>query len=226
MDGTPSTLVVNGMIADFGEDCLRGPDGKPAALRPQAFAVLRLLAERPGRLVTKEELIAGVWPGIAVTDDPYDAISRADAVVVVTEWPEFVKLDPRRVADSMAGTLVIDGRACLDAAAYERAGLRIAGDRSRGPLLRREPLHGGRIAHTGCRWCGVPLRGPGALRRLLHDGRQHMPHPGIGRRLGDRGRQDLPDHSSQTLRIVHHADEAPQRLDLAPDQQGSQLLKL
>jgi nucleotide sugar dehydrogenase len=66
-------------------------------------------------------------PGIAVTDDPYDAIARADAVVVVTEWPEFVKLDPRRVAESMAGTLVIDGRACLDAAAYERAGLHIVG---------------------------------------------------------------------------------------------------
>ena len=36
----------------------------------------------------------------------------------------------------------------------------------------------------------------------------------------------LPDHSSQALGIVHHAGEPRQRLDLAADQQGSQLLEL
>ena len=33
-----------------------------------------------------------------------------------------------------------------------------------------------------------------ALRRLLHDGGQHVPHALITRRPGDRGRQDAPDH--------------------------------
>ena len=65
-----------------------------------------------------------------------------------------------------------------------------------------------------------------ALRRLLHDGRQHMAHPRVARRLGDGGRQDVPDHSSQALGIVHHAGEPRQRLDLAADQQGPQLLEL
>ena len=45
------------------------------------------------------------------------------------------------------------------------------------------------------------------LRRLLHDRRQHVPHPRIARRLGDRGRQDVPDHGCQALGIVHHAGE-------------------
>ena len=72
--------------------------------------------------------------------------------------------------------------------------------------------------------CGIaPDR---ALRRLLHDGRQHMPHPLVARRLGDRGRQDAPDHRSQALGIVHDAGEPRQRLDLAADQQGPQLLEL
>ena len=65
-----------------------------------------------------------------------------------------------------------------------------------------------------------------ALRRPLHDGRQHMPHPLIARRLGDRGRQDAPDRRGEALGIVHHAGEPRQRLDLAADQQGPQLLEL
>ena len=38
------------------------------ALRPKAWALLRYLAERPGALVSKEELLAAVW-GAAVSDD-------------------------------------------------------------------------------------------------------------------------------------------------------------
>jgi DNA-binding winged helix-turn-helix (wHTH) protein len=37
------------------------------ALRPQALAVLRYVAERPGQLVTKEELLTHLWPGLYVT---------------------------------------------------------------------------------------------------------------------------------------------------------------
>ena len=37
-------------------------------LTPKAFAVLRALLARPGRLVTKDELWQSVWPGIAVSD--------------------------------------------------------------------------------------------------------------------------------------------------------------
>ena len=37
-------------------------------LRPKAFAILELLVARAGRLVTKEQLLAAVWPDTAVTD--------------------------------------------------------------------------------------------------------------------------------------------------------------
>lgn len=39
------------------------------ALRPKSFDVLRHLAENPGRVVTKDELIGAVWPSVFVTDD-------------------------------------------------------------------------------------------------------------------------------------------------------------
>ena len=63
------TLTVNGITADFGSETLRDKSGASVDLRPQAFAVLRHLAEHSDRLVTKEELMQSVWPGIAVTDD-------------------------------------------------------------------------------------------------------------------------------------------------------------
>lgn len=43
--------------------------GTPIALRPKTWAVLVHLAERPGVLVTKEELLDAVWPDVAVTPD-------------------------------------------------------------------------------------------------------------------------------------------------------------
>lgn len=40
----------------------------PVPLAPRPFALLRYLAERPGRLVTKDELLDAVWPGVFVGD--------------------------------------------------------------------------------------------------------------------------------------------------------------
>jgi len=50
-------------------------------------------------------------------------VADADAVVLVTEWAEFIDLDWRTVAQAMRGTLVIDGRNALDADAVRAAGL-------------------------------------------------------------------------------------------------------
>ena len=38
-------------------------------LRPKSFEVLKYLVENSGRLVSKDELIAAVWPETSVTDD-------------------------------------------------------------------------------------------------------------------------------------------------------------
>jgi len=44
-------------------------DGAPVPLGGRAFDVLRTLVERSGRLVTKRELFAAVWPGLAVEEN-------------------------------------------------------------------------------------------------------------------------------------------------------------
>jgi UDPglucose 6-dehydrogenase len=61
--------------------------------------------------------------GISFADSPLDAATDADAVILVTEWPEFTKLDWKRVAQAMRGNLVVDGRNALDPDAVRSAGL-------------------------------------------------------------------------------------------------------
>jgi DNA-binding winged helix-turn-helix (wHTH) protein/TolB-like protein len=44
-------------------------DGRAVPLRPKAFDLLAFLTSRPGEVLTKDQLIATVWPGLVVTDD-------------------------------------------------------------------------------------------------------------------------------------------------------------
>ncbi|RWX71284.1 hypothetical protein EN780_00720 [Mesorhizobium sp. M4B.F.Ca.ET.089.01.1.1] len=63
------TIVVNGITLDFAAGILRDSQGKDVVFRSQAFAVLEYLSRHTDRVVTKDELMQAIWPGIAVTDD-------------------------------------------------------------------------------------------------------------------------------------------------------------
>jgi UDPglucose 6-dehydrogenase len=54
-------------------------------------------------------------PNTTLVDDPYECVTGADAVLVVTEWPEYVGLDWARVGSLVRRRLVVDGRNCIDA---------------------------------------------------------------------------------------------------------------
>jgi UDPglucose 6-dehydrogenase len=60
---------------------------------------------------------------ISFADSPLSAVERADAVVLVTEWGEFLKLDWNDVAARMSGNVIVDGRNALDPDAVRGAGL-------------------------------------------------------------------------------------------------------
>jgi UDPglucose 6-dehydrogenase len=61
--------------------------------------------------------------GISFATSPLEAARAADAVVLVTEWAEFMELDWKLIAEAMSGKLVIDGRNALDPEAVRAAGL-------------------------------------------------------------------------------------------------------
>jgi pimeloyl-ACP methyl ester carboxylesterase/DNA-binding winged helix-turn-helix (wHTH) protein len=58
----------SGYVLDL-QRCALLREGTELQLRPKSFDVLHYLAEHAGRLVSKEELIKAMWPGISVTDD-------------------------------------------------------------------------------------------------------------------------------------------------------------
>jgi UDPglucose 6-dehydrogenase len=70
-----------------------------------------------------EEQARALVSGISFADSPLDAVGDADAVVLVTEWSEFMNLDWKLIAEAMRGDLVIDGRNALDPATVRAAGL-------------------------------------------------------------------------------------------------------
>ena len=51
----------------------------------------------------------------------------ADAVVLVTEWPQYRELDWEPLARSMRTAIMLDGRLVLDRARLTRAGFRYLG---------------------------------------------------------------------------------------------------
>lgn len=66
--------------------------------------------------------------GITATDDPYRATRGADAIVLLTEWPEFRDLDWPLVAEQAPGAVVVDTRNVLDSHAIIKAGLAFLGN--------------------------------------------------------------------------------------------------
>src|SRR3954465_7078388 len=61
-------LIFSSLTLDVQRFCLFGPKGQ-IRLRPKSFEVLRYLAERAGRTVPKEELIAAIWPSVTVSEE-------------------------------------------------------------------------------------------------------------------------------------------------------------
>jgi UDPglucose 6-dehydrogenase len=68
-----------------------------------------------------------LFPGVAICDEPLDALAGADAAVLVTEWAEFGRLDLRAVTAAMARPLLIDGRNFVDPVAAAEAGIEYEG---------------------------------------------------------------------------------------------------
>jgi UDPglucose 6-dehydrogenase len=63
-----------------------------------------------------------VCPELKYTDSAIGAATGADVVLLLTDWPEFGKLDPAELGAVTAAKTIIDGRYMLDPAAWRAAG--------------------------------------------------------------------------------------------------------
>jgi UDPglucose 6-dehydrogenase len=67
--------------------------------------------------------VEGVTDDVTVVDDVQQAAKDANALVVLTEWPQFRSLDWAALAGTMTGQVVVDTRNLLDVDILTRAGL-------------------------------------------------------------------------------------------------------
>ncbi len=65
--------------------------------------------------------------GVVIETDPEMLADSCDALVLVTDWAEFARLDYSKMAQLMNSPLMIDGRNFLDKTALEKIGFRYVG---------------------------------------------------------------------------------------------------
>jgi UDPglucose 6-dehydrogenase len=70
---------------------------------------------------------ADMLTGARICTSAAEAVDGADAIVLVTEWPEFRELDWAEIKERVAKPLVVDGRNFLDRELVTRAGFTYEG---------------------------------------------------------------------------------------------------
>ena len=121
LDGV--TVAVLGLTFKAGTDDLRGSPALRVAERLGA-AGARLVAYDPGlgSLDDRPDIAAQLPAALNVRGSAFEALRGADVAVVLTEWPEFARLDWQRAASEMAAARVVDARNLLDAEQLRAAG--------------------------------------------------------------------------------------------------------
>jgi len=91
-----------------------------------ALDVAAMLTEREVSVVAHDPLVTTV-PGLRTVPGPYDVANGADAIVLATEWPEYLDLDLNELARRMRGDLFFDGRNAFTPDKVRAAGLNYVG---------------------------------------------------------------------------------------------------
>lgn len=95
-----------------------------------ALDVAKKLIERGARVKAHDPVAMDVYrrtypdSGVILCETAEETANGADAVVLVTEWPEYRELDWSALAPTMQTKVVLDGRNSLDRSKLEQAGLK------------------------------------------------------------------------------------------------------
>jgi UDPglucose 6-dehydrogenase len=76
-------------------------------------------------VVTDPEAIPNArkkWPDLRFAETAEQAVTRAELVLLLTEWPEYVALDPNALATRVRERRILDGRNALDPTVWRGAG--------------------------------------------------------------------------------------------------------
>jgi len=65
--------------------------------------------------------------GVTICSDPYETAEDADALLLLTEWPEFKEVNFKQIHDAMRQAMVFDGRNFLDGQQLKELGFEYFG---------------------------------------------------------------------------------------------------
>jgi UDPglucose 6-dehydrogenase len=95
-----------------------------------SIALARALRDSGAEVVACDpeagDRVRSAEPWLRLEPDALSAAAGADAVVLATEWPAYVTLDPADLAGVMSGSTIVDGRNVLEPARVAAAGLTYA----------------------------------------------------------------------------------------------------
>ena len=101
------------------------PNTDDIRLAPAVEVIKRLLAEGAMVRATDPEAMdraRAVFPNLCYSEDPYEVARGADALLVLTEWEQYRRLDWKRIKGEMARALIVDGRNMLRPAEMKSLG--------------------------------------------------------------------------------------------------------
>lgn len=94
---------------------------KPGTSDVRNSLALRIVAElgKEGATVRAHDPLAipeamALQPNVEYYEDPYEATRNADALLILTEWPEYRTLDYGRIKSEMGSPILLDSRNLLD----------------------------------------------------------------------------------------------------------------
>ena len=95
--GHPASSQFGPFLIDVGERMLRR-DGEPVPLTPKAFDVLVALLEKPGQLISKEELLQKVWPETFVEESnlAYNIFALRKALGDTADNSRYIETVPKK----------------------------------------------------------------------------------------------------------------------------------
>lgn len=122
------------------------PNTDDVRFAPSLFLIKALLEE--GASVSAydpqaTEKASAALPTVRYCADPYECAAGADAILIVTEWDEFVEIDWKRLAALVEHPLILDGRNILDSQTVGKHGFHYVSIGRPAVFARKMPVEDG-----------------------------------------------------------------------------------
>ena len=96
-----------------------------------AIEIINYLLKEKAKVVAvdpiAEENAKKILKGIEYAKDPYEAVKDADALILVTDWNEFLEIDFEKISSLMNSKIIIDGRNVYNKETLKQMGFKYIG---------------------------------------------------------------------------------------------------